>query len=73
MLFVYMKCIFSSSYRHLEEKLGIRGAKIDHATLQRWVLKFVPLIESAVRKRKKAVGNSWKTGETYYIYIYIYI
>ena len=44
MLFVYMKCRFSLSYRDLEEMARIRGAIIDHSTLQRWVMKFVPLI-----------------------------
>ncbi len=44
MLFVYMKCRFSLSYRDLEEIMMIRGAKIDHATLQRWVRRFVSLI-----------------------------
>jgi putative transposase len=35
MLFVYMKCRFSLSYRELEEMMIIRGANIDHSTLQR--------------------------------------
>ncbi len=76
MLFVYMKCRFSLSYRDLEEIASIRGAKIDHATLQRWVIKFVPLIDTAVRKRKKPVGNSWRMDETYikingaWVYLY---
>ena len=76
MLFVYMKCRFSLSYRDLEEMASIRGAKIDHATLQRWVIKFVPLIDRAVRKRKKLVGNSWRMDETYikisgaWVYLY---
>ncbi|WP_323739274.1 DDE-type integrase/transposase/recombinase [Candidatus Trichorickettsia mobilis] len=56
-LLVYMKCRFSLSYPDLEEMASIRGAKIDHATLQRWVIKFVPLIDAAVRKRKKRVGS----------------
>lgn len=37
MLFVYMKCRFSLSYRELEEMMQIRGAVVDHSTLQRWV------------------------------------
>ncbi|WPY01286.1 IS6 family transposase domain protein [Candidatus Trichorickettsia mobilis] len=60
-----MKCRFSLSYRDLEEMASIRGAQIDHATLQRWVIRFVPLIDTAVRKRKKPVGNSWRMDETY--------
>ena len=76
MIFVYIKCRFSLSYRDLEEMASIRGAKIDHATLQRWVIKFVPLIDTAVRKRKKPVGNSWRMDETYikingaWVYLY---
>jgi len=30
-----MKCRFSLSYRELEEMMIIRGANIDHSTLQR--------------------------------------
>ena len=65
MLFVYMKCRFSLSYRDLEEMASIRGAEIDHSTLQRWIIKFVPLIDTAVRKRKKPVGNGWRIAKTY--------
>ena len=43
----------------------IRGIKIDHATLQRWVMKFVMLIDERVRKNKKPVGSSWRMDETY--------
>ena len=76
MLFVYMKCRFSLSYRDLEEMASIRGAKIDHATLQRWMIKFVPLIDARVRRRKNPVGNSWRMDETYikvnvcWVYLY---
>ena len=65
MLFVYMRCRFSLSYRELEEMASIRGAKIDHATLQRWLIKFSPLIDQEVRERKKPVSNSWRMDETY--------
>ena len=65
MLFVYMKCRFSLSYRDLEEMASIRGVVIDHATLQRWLIRFVPLIDQEVRKRKKPVGSSWRMDETY--------
>ncbi|CAH2559595.1 IS6 family transposase [Cardinium endosymbiont of Oedothorax gibbosus] len=76
LLFVYMKCRFSLSYRDLEEMMRMRGARVDHSTLQRWVIKFVPLIDKAVRKRKRPVGSSWKMDETYvklngkWIYLY---
>jgi putative transposase len=76
MLFVYMKCRFSLSYRDLEEMASIRGAAIDHATLQRWLIRFVPLIDKEVRKRKRPVGSSWRMDETYikingkWVYLY---
>ena len=76
MLFVYMKCRFSLSYRELEEMASIRGAVIDHATLQRWLIRFVPLIDKEVRKRKRPVGISWRMDETYikingkWVYLY---
>ena len=65
MLFVYMKCRFSLSYRELEEIMSMRGVKVDHATLQRWVYKFAPLISERVKKRKKPVSSSWRMDETY--------
>ncbi len=43
----------------------IRGATIDHSTLQRWVKRFVPLIDNRVRRRKKPVNGSWRMDETY--------
>ena len=62
---VYFKFRFSLSYREIEELLSIRGVKVDHATIQRWVFKFSPLIEKTFRKRKRPVGNSWRMDETY--------
>ncbi len=43
-LFVYIRCGFSLSYRELEGMAIIRGVIIDHATLQQWVIRFVKLI-----------------------------
>src|SRR3982750_1729690 len=71
---VYFKLRFSLSYRDVEELLTIRGVQVDHATIQRWVYKFTPLIEGPFRKRKKGVGNSWRMDETYikgtWMYLY---
>ena len=64
MLFVYMKCRFSLSYRELEEMMIMRGASVDHSTLQRWVRSFVSLIDKRVRSRKKPVNGSWRMDET---------
>ena len=62
---VYFKLRFSLSYRDVEEFLSIRGVNVDHATIQRWIFKFSPLIEKEFRKRKKPVGNRWRLDETY--------
>jgi putative transposase len=42
-----------------------RGADVDYSTLNRWMVKCVPLLEQALRKRKQPVGNSWRMNETY--------
>ena len=62
---VYFKLRFSLSYRDVEELLSIRGVEVDHATIQRWVYKFTPLIEAGLKKRRKKVVNSWRMDETY--------
>lgn len=62
---VFLYCRFSLSYREIEEIMETRGIIVDHATLQRWVIKFSPILESEFRKRKKRVGSSWRMDETY--------
>jgi len=62
---VYFKLRFTLSYRDVEELLEIRGVKVDHSTIQRWVFKFSPFVESNLNKRKNVVGNSWRMDETY--------
>jgi putative transposase len=53
------------SYRQLEEMMQDRGVEVDHSTLNRWVLKYVPLLEQEFRARKCPVGRSWRMDETY--------
>jgi len=62
---VYFKLRFSLSYRDVEELIAIRGIKVDHATIQRWVFKFTPLVEQQFGKRKRSVGKRWRMDETY--------
>jgi putative transposase len=62
---VYFKLRFTLSYRDVEELLKIRGVKVDHSTIQRWVFKFSPMIEATMHKRKKHVCDSWRMDETY--------
>jgi putative transposase len=61
---VSFKLRFSLSYRDIEELLSIRGVKVNHATIQRWVFKFTPLVEQQFGKRKKSVGKRWRLDET---------
>jgi putative transposase len=53
------------SYRQLEEMMGERGVTVDHATLNRWVLKYASAVEKAFRRRQRPVGRSWRLDETY--------
>ena len=62
---VYLKLRFTLSYRDVEEIMRIRVVVVDHATIQRWIYKFMPEIEIQMRKRKKAVGVRWRMDETY--------
>jgi putative transposase len=53
------------SYRHVEELMAERGVPVDHATIQRWVVKYSPLLEEAFHRRKWPVWVSWRLDETY--------
>jgi putative transposase len=53
------------SYRQIEDMMGERGVVVDHSTLNRWVLKYVPALEKAFLARKRPVGRGWRLDETY--------
>ena len=53
------------SYRHVEELMEERGVRLDHATIQRWVVKYSPLLEKTFHRRKCPVGRRWRMDETY--------
>ncbi|WP_428979166.1 IS6 family transposase [Flavobacterium cupriresistens] len=73
---VYFKLRFTLSYRDVEDIMKMLGIQVDHSTIQRWLFKFTPLIESQMRKRKGRVGASWRMDETYIkikgIWCYLY-
>jgi transposase-like protein len=56
---------YKLSYREIEEMQLERGVVVDHATINRWVIKFAPLLEHRARRRKKPVSDSWRMDETY--------
>src|SRR6266436_9578667 len=53
------------STRHVEERMEERGVELDHATINRWVIKYGPLLEEAFHRRKRPVWMSWRMDETY--------
>jgi putative transposase len=50
---------------YLEEMMEERRVEVDHSSLNRWVFKYVPLLDQAVRGRKRRVVGSWRMDETY--------
>ena len=57
---------YSLSYRDVEELALERGLKVDHSTINRWVIEYAPRLENVFRKRyKRQTGISWRMDETY--------
>ena len=52
------------SYRDLEEIMAERGVDIDHATLNRWVVGFSPLLADQAKLRKRPASSSWRMDDT---------
>lgn len=53
------------SYRHIEELMAERGVYVDHSTINRWAIRFLPLIEKWSRQHRRPVGSKWRMDETY--------
>ena len=53
------------SLRQLEEMMAERGVVVDHSTIHRWAIKMLPVLAAVCRRRKSAVGVSWRMNETY--------
>lgn len=62
-VFFYVR--YAVSYRDLEEIMAESGVTIDHATPNRWVVKYSPLIACQAQRRKSATSSSWRMDETY--------
>ncbi|WP_259649679.1 IS6 family transposase [Shewanella sp. MBTL60-007] len=56
---------YKLSYREIEEIFAERNIHFDHSTLNRWVIKYAPLLEALFRKKKRRVSGSWRMDETY--------
>jgi putative transposase len=42
-----------------------RGVTVDHATLNRWVIKYSTLIAIKAQRIKSRTNSSWRMDETY--------
>ena len=62
-VFFYLR--YAVSYHDLEEIMQERGVDVDHATLNRWVIEYAPLLADEAQKRKTPTSRSWKMDETY--------
>jgi putative transposase len=67
---------YALSYRDIEELMHERGVIVDHATVQRWVVKYSPELMEQARKVMKTSADSWRMDETYikvkgqWVYLY---
>jgi len=52
------------STRHVEELMQEQGVAVDHATVNRWVIKYSPPLEDAFHRRKRPMWVSWRMDET---------
>ena len=58
-------------FRHIldltspDPSMAERGVQVDHAPLNRWVVKYSPLIAAKAQARKKPTAASWRMDETY--------
>ena len=56
---------YKLSYRDIEELIAERGIHVDHSTVNRWVVKYAPLLVAEAQHYKRSVGVSWRFDETY--------
>ena len=42
-----------------------RGVPVDHATLNRWVVKYSPSIAKTAQQKKQPTAGSWRMDKTY--------
>ncbi|WP_420831722.1 IS6 family transposase [Bathymodiolus japonicus methanotrophic gill symbiont] len=62
-VFFYVR--YGVSYRDLEEIMEERGVEVDHATLNRWVIRYSPAIAVKAKSQKRETNKSWGMDETY--------
>src|SRR5258708_8010771 len=55
---------FKLSLRDLVEMMAERGLSMAHTTIMRWVQRYAPEFEKRWRRFARAIGRSWRGGET---------
>jgi hypothetical protein len=50
------------STRHVEALMLERGVHVDHATINRWVIKYSPQLEDALHRRKRPIKKRQLVG-----------
>ena len=53
------------SYSDVEEMMQERGLFVDHSSINRWAIRFLPLLEKVSRQHNPAAGGSWRMDGTY--------
>jgi len=48
--------LYPLSCRHLEEMMEERGVPVDHFTVSRWAIRFLPKLENIFRRKYKRYG-----------------
>jgi len=56
---------YALSYRDVQELLQDRGVEVCFSTVQRWVVRYAPILAKSFEKRKRKVGRRWCMDETY--------
>ncbi len=62
---VYFNLRYTVSYPDLEEIMTEHGVQVDHATLNRWVVKYSSMIAASAQSKKRPTLISWRVDETY--------
>lgn len=62
-VFFYVR--YAVSYRDFEEITAERGVRVDHVNLNRWLVKYGPLIAAKAQACKRKTASFWRVDETY--------
>ena len=57
---VFFDVRYEVSYRDLEEIMTERGVGVDHANLNRWIVKYAPQMAANAQARKRPTACSWR-------------